>query len=249
MASDSPVQDTPKSETFIADIASIVAHEFNNCLNGMLLHIAILEQEGPPGRREEFKPLQKLGQEAARLVRDFQRLNHRERPQSGAVDLDDLVRQAVSACGSRSQVRIILPPSSGPIRVQANEAELSRVLRLLFAEEIEIVSAAVSAPTAESTAGEDPAKGSAPPGEIHVRLEKLPSKARLTIDDSGPTIAVDLLNKACDCFIEARKGSAGWMLPVCRYLGRRMRGSLSLENRTDGGTRTTLELPLAEEAK
>ncbi len=70
----------------LSDLTALVSHEFNNCLNGMFLRLALLEQEFPAAR-EELRAIRDLGDEAAGLIRRLQQFN---RPATRAVEPVDI---------------------------------------------------------------------------------------------------------------------------------------------------------------
>ena len=71
----SPSEEAPSRADLqhAAEMADLVAHEINNLLNNILLHVAVLEQKGlPEALRPETGQLKQVGRQAATLVRQLQ---------------------------------------------------------------------------------------------------------------------------------------------------------------------------------
>jgi signal transduction histidine kinase len=88
-------------------------------------------------------------------------------------------------------------------------------------------------------------------GEVRVRVEPGASAhgASIEIDDDGPGIPPELIERAFEPFVRldpARHhagGSVGLGLAIARSCIRAHGGSLTLRNRPDGGLRAAVELP------
>src|SRR5207248_9006593 len=80
----------------ISELTSIITHEFNNVLNGMLLHIAVIKQEVPPEIVPELDVIRGLGINAAALIKKLQQYNGKRRVALTAVDLNEAVREVLA---------------------------------------------------------------------------------------------------------------------------------------------------------
>ncbi len=85
-----------------------------------------------------------------------------------------------------------------------------------------------------------------------VTLTKAPDKARITVDDTGPGIPDERLTAVFDPFVRgedsrsADTGGAGLGLAIARNIVISHGGSVSLNNRAEGGLRATVNLPLTQ---
>jgi len=89
-----------------------------------------------------------------------------------------------------------------------------------------------------------------PPRErsLSVRLRAEPGHGALTVDDSGPGIAPELLPRIFEPFFSTREHGLGLGLSLCESLAAGMGGQLRVQPRASRGAAFTLRLPLAESA-
>jgi signal transduction histidine kinase len=223
-AQDHGQADAERSEWLanVSETASIVAHEFNNYLNGMMLHLALLKQEAPKAMSAELDVMKRLAMDAAALVKRLQEYNGRRRPTLMSTDLNDAVRDALD--------RIPLPPGVAGInyhlaenlpRVGAARREFGRLLALLMRQ-----------------AG---AAMQAKPGPIIIRTEAAGRKVLLRFEDSGPSLESDVLTRIFEPFFIARRGTEEPGLALCHTLARRLHAGMRAENRPEGGVAFILE--------
>ena len=89
-------------------------------------------------------------------------------------------------------------------------------------------------------------------GQVSVRVEAQRDVARLHILDSGPGIPEDALTQLFERFYQAdvryRQSGSGLGLALAQSIALWHGGSLTTENRREGGARFTLELPVANRA-
>jgi signal transduction histidine kinase len=223
-AQDSNHADVERGEWLanVSETTSIVAHEFNNFLNGMMLHLALLKQEAPKSISAELDVMKRLAMDAATLVKRLQEYNGRRRPTLMATDLNDAVRDAID--------RMPLPPGVAGInyhlaenlpRVGSGRRELDRLLALLMRQ-----------------AG---ASMQAKPGAVIIRTEMAGRKVVLRFEDNGPSLNADALNRIFEPFFTARPGAEEPGLALCHTLARRLHAGIRAENRPEGGVAFILE--------
>lgn len=201
----------------VAELASVMAHEFNNMLNGLLLHITLLEQEAPEGLHGQIQAVRRLGHNAAAGVRQFQQFLRKGRPALGPVDLNAVVTDALNRvpCPARLELAPDLPA------VAASGAELGRLVEMLLAAACGAV-----------------ARG----GEVTVRTGRSETKVLLVVEDTGPPLTDEMLLRIFDPFVVAREGVPEPGLTIAKSLARRLQGGIRAENRPEGGVRLTVDL-------
>jgi signal transduction histidine kinase len=205
----------------VAEVASPMAHEFNNFLNALLLHVAVLELKLAPEQRQGLAEIRQLGKGMAALVQQWQ--NYRRRSSDGrTADLNQAARDAAAAVGEA--VRLELHAEALP--VAATAAELRRFCAFLLRN-------AVAA--------------TPPGGTVTVRTAREDGKAVLRVEDDGPALAANKLAEYFDAYPVRREGTSGLELAACKALARRLQGKISAENGAERGVTVTAQLPTGAE--
>jgi signal transduction histidine kinase len=221
-----PAQPASRPPEDLAEIVALVAHEFNNYLNGMLLQVALLEQQLPAGADAELKTIRKLGTEAAALVRRLQQYNRSEQPPREKLDLNGLLQRLSTEWTARTEgPRVELDLEEGLPPVLAAPATLSRIVHVLIKHSMAVT----------------PAKEL-----VSVRTRRGPKGVVLTVADSGPPIPDDLLSRAFEPFLAVRGSGEETALAAARVLARRLRAAISVENNKDRGACFNVELATPE---
>jgi two-component system sensor histidine kinase ChvG len=217
------------TEAFAAD----VAHELKNPLASLRSALETFERVEHPGSRAALMAI--MRDDVSRLDRlitaisDASRLDAElSRATFEPVELDALAgaiaRHAPAPEGVR--VRIDAPER---LVVQAHPERLALALRNLV----------------------DNALSFSPPGgEVAVSVRRAGNRARVTVEDQGPGIPPEALDRIFERFVSLRgavggKGHSGLGLAIARAVAEGHGGAVRAENRTQGGARFTLDLPLA----
>lgn len=213
----SPVNPPPSDQlehlAVLGELTGSVAHEFNNILNNIMLHLAVLEQKGlSPELRAETTLVKQAGRQAAGLIRQLQQYCQEKQPAAGPVDLAAVLRESVEG-PIPLEIAADLPPVLG------NAADLKRLVGLLLAH-------------AQAVA----------PGSIRVRASRCNFGVCLEVEDGGPAIAADMLARQFHPFVITRPGDDGVRLAVSKHLMKRLQGLIRGENREAGGVVVTVEL-------
>jgi signal transduction histidine kinase len=229
----------------LGELAGPLAHEFNNFLNVLLLHVAILEQEVPESLRASLEEINRQGKDIAEIIRLWQQYRRSRQFDPGPVDLNRAVRAAVTGLAQRADVGAVpiavqdadgadseaAPPASDgvtvqlhlaadPLPVAAAEEDLERLCAFLVANAV----------TATST------------GSVLVHTARDGAGVLLRIDDSGPVIPTELLAEVFDLDAEVREGTNRLELAACKSIVRRVQGRLRAENRAEGGVSVAVQL-------
>jgi C4-dicarboxylate-specific signal transduction histidine kinase len=86
-----------------------------------------------------------------------------------------------------------------------------------------------------------------PPADrrLSLRLQADQGQGALTVGDSGPGIAPEVLPRIFEPFFTTRANGLGLGLSLCESLAAGMGGQLAVQPRTPRGAAFTLRLPLA----
>ena len=86
-------------------------------------------------------------------------------------------------------------------------------------------------------------------GSANIGVARADNRILITVDDNGPGIPADQLQKIFEPFARAEtsrnraSGGSGLGLTIARAIAHAHRGSVTLQNRAEGGIRATLSLP------
>src|SRR5262245_4154046 len=216
----------------LGELAGPLAHEFNNLLNNLLLHLAVLEADLPPTVAAEIVEIRRQTARVVRLVQQFQQLRRRRLGPGRPVDLAQQVNAAAEALtrdttAPTGPVRLELPVGLPP--VWASEADLRRLCLFLL----------------RNAARHAAAEGQ----EVCVGAEAANGRVRLRVEDPGPPRSDAQLLQTFDPHGDSRPGTNGLELAACASLARRMHGRLSAEHREGGGAMLVLDLPAGAEER
>jgi signal transduction histidine kinase len=205
----------------LAELSRPVAHEFNNFLNALLLHLAALESELPKRLRSDLVELRAQGIKIGGMVKQFQQYRNREEAPSRPTDLNQAVNQVVEMLGPR------LPE-----------------LTLSLAPELPLVSATYVALKQLCTWLLSNAAAALPPcgGHIWVKTLSANEYVQLRVEDTGSAIAAELLADVFNPLTTSREGTNPLELGACQALARRLHGKIECANRAEGGVAMILSL-------
>jgi signal transduction histidine kinase len=204
-----------------------VAHEINNPLEGMGNYLTLLEQdELPPENRRRYLALVQHGFGRIRdLVRDLLRF---ARPESASarIDLAQVVSNASKLVALSSTLKEVTIETRGlerPLLLLGDAGRLEQVL----------VNLLLNAGKAQQGRGRIVLGARALPAE---------NSLELSVEDSGPGIPPESLTRIFDPFFGSGEGS-GLGLAVSYGIVRAHGGTISAENRPEGGARFVVRLP------
>ena len=230
----------------VGEVSIPVTHEFNNFLNALLLHTAVLKFQLPESMHQGLEELRRQATAAAGLIQQVQHYRRRQQPPRPPVDLDRAVWAAVEALGAKpseqgglgATIRIALfrgrtvdegtveaavrlDLAAGEASASGTFAELKRLCVFL------IRNAAAAAATNE--------------GEVVVRTTQGGGKVILRVEDAGPAIPPDVLAHLFEPAAVGREGTSALELAACKTLARRLHGALRAENLGEGGAAFIVE--------
>jgi signal transduction histidine kinase len=218
-----------------AEMARIIAHEIKNPLTPIRLSVEHLREvwkrRSPDFEQvleacvaNVFRQTEELRRAAAEFS-DYARLPAPEiRPTDVAGILSESAAAFAGAPGIRWSVR-----TDERLLARADARLLSRVFSNLIGNAVEALT------------------GSG--GEIHVTARRLDSRVCVTVEDSGPGVDPAILPRLFDPYFSAKSGGTGLGLAIAKRIIEEHGGSISAENREQGGFCVRFELPLDKETE
>ena len=207
------------------------AHEINNPLTGVVgnLDILLRSPELDPSIRERLERMQKESQRIIGLVRNLLKVAHRDTGQRTAVDLHQLLRETVALRRhdfAAAGFELCLEAPATPLTLQGNELELQQVFLNLIN----------NAYDALKEFARDPS--------VTIRTAQEEGQVVVTFEDGGPGMKDP--RKVFDHFYttkEIGKGT-GLGLSITHAIVQGHGGRIAAENRSEGGARFILVLPV-----
>ncbi len=168
---------------------------------------------------------------AARIVNNLLEFARNRSHEYHPVALDSLLSDTLSLLRDRmtkGRIRLDWQAPEKPSVVQGNEGELQQVFTNLV----------LNAHDAMADRG----------GVIKVRLSEDHHRTRILIEDDGPGIPQERLEKIFQPFFSTKlnRGGTGLGLSISFDIVRRHGGELKVSSRLGVGTRFTIDLPLAQ---
>ena len=215
---------------FVESFPADVSHEFKNPLASIRTAAELLSQTDDPAQREQLAAT--IDKEVARLSRLLSAVREVSKIDA-AVDLEEAtpveIRSLLSELrGVESRIELSLPPQ--PVVVTASEDRLVQAFR-------NITDNAVSF--------------SPPEGRVRVSLRQEEGDAVVHVDDEGPGIPPEHIERIFDRFFSfrpdpgQRRDHDGLGLAIARSIVEAYGGTIQASNLTPHGARIEVRLPLA----
>ena len=203
----------------VGELAGPLAHEVNNYLNCVLLHVAVLETEVPAELKPELESLRQLSTDMAALVARFQDYRRRNLASGVTGDLNAVVRRLTSG---ESVFKLCLTPGLLPVPVAT--ADLDRLAAFLIGQAL--------------------AMG----GTVTIRTEQDDQHVVFCIEDGGPTVPPAALPRYFDPGAPQRPGVHGLELAACRSIVTRTGGRITASNLRERGLAVQVRWPRTNSA-
>jgi signal transduction histidine kinase len=218
-----------------AEMARIIAHEIKNPLTPIRLSVEHLREVWRRGSPDFEKVLEECVANVLRQTEelrrsasefsDYSRLPGTERRR---VDLAQFLRDAAAAFAGAPSIRWTVEAPAGAV-TEADPRLIARVFSNLIGNSVEALGA----------------RG----GRIALRVGRDGSRNRVTIEDDGPGVAAEILPRLFEPYFSARSGGTGLGLAIVKKIIEEHGGTISAENRREGGFRVTFDLPFSEVAE
>jgi signal transduction histidine kinase len=223
----------------LGELAAGMAHELNQPLAAVLASTQAarrLLQDEPPELDTARGAMRQAEEQARRAADVLGRLRRGvERPAATAslqpVVLSQAVRNALYLLEpefARRQVAPQLETGEQEVAVRAEPVALEQIIHNLLTNALQALE-------------------QVPPGErnLSVRVAREADEGALTVGDSGPGIAPEVLPRIFEPFFTTREHGLGLGLSLCESLAAGMGGRLGVQARSPRGAAFTLRLPLA----
>jgi C4-dicarboxylate-specific signal transduction histidine kinase len=218
-----------------------VAHEFNNFLNALMLHVAVLQYKPPEAIPEGLAEVRQQAMASADLVQQFQNYRRRTTEAPRPAELNRAARAAVRRLGgapaaAETILHVPMPPG-GP-------GSVSVAVRC----RLDLADGALPAPGPPGDLKRlcvfllRNAAGAAALNEgcVVVRTSHAHGKVVLRVEELGTAVPWADLLRLFEPTAPAREGTSGLELAACRTLARRTHGALRAEE-ADGGAAFVVE--------
>ena len=222
----------------LGELAAGMAHELNQPLTAVLANTQAAQRlldDDPPELATARTAMIQAAAQAKRAAEVVGRLRRAvERPDSGGqrqtVDAVDAVRRALYLLEPECQRRGMVPVLKGEpmVSVMADPVALDQIVHNLI---LNALQALEQVPATQR--------------QLTLSLRAVDGLGELTVTDSGPGIAPDVLPRLFEPFFSTRDGGLGLGLSLCETLASGMGGSLSAANAASGGAVFRLRLLLA----
>jgi PAS domain S-box-containing protein len=213
-----------------------VAHEVRNPLFSISATVDAFENEF--GQRPEFAEYSTLLRSQVvrltQLMRDLLDYGKPSLLRRAPTRLGDVVRRAVRSCSGLARERQVRVEEGVPAEMPALDVEAARVEQAVENLLANAIQHAPAGSVVRVAGGLDREAG-----EL---------RARCTVEDEGPGVAPEDRDRLFEPFFSRRKGGTGLGLPIVQRVAEAHGGTVSVENRREGGARFTLHLPLAQAA-
>ncbi len=182
---------------------------------------------------EYLEQLEENVQRCQEMSQTWREISSQESASTNPVSLDQVLLQVtkmISQIASEQNVNVSLQPTE-PVTIQGNELQLFRALHNIASNALQAV----------------PHDGS---GRLQLELTTPQEHAVIHIEDNGPGIAPEQLERVFTPYVSSRKqqGGMGLGLFIARKILEAHNGSVQLKNKPEGGLRATITLPVTQES-
>ncbi len=215
----------------LGELASYVAHEVNNGLQGVINYGTLLRQDlsANDQMRQDLIAIEAEALRARNIVETLLGIVRRERVEKGVFDINDLLRSVVTLGKLRAKaanVTITEKYLSKPLLISGSPDQLRQVFLNLFANATDAM------PNG---------------GEIKVETMEQEKQVIITVEDSGIGIPADVIDKIWDPLFTTKSNGTGLGLKVSLSIVREHGGTITVASEVNKGTKFTISLPEYEQ--
>lgn len=214
-------------------LAAGVAHELNEPLGNILGFAQLAKKcpEMPDLARQDVEKIEKASLHAREIIQKLLVFSGQVQAERNRVNLNEVVEDSLyffKARCSKQGIELICNLCDNPPDIFANAVQLNQVLVNLVVNALQSMSGA---------------------GRITVETQACGHKACLVVEDTGPGITEDVLDKIFVPFFTTKDvgQGTGLGLPVVHGIVTSYGGSINVESETGKGTRFEIEIPINAE--
>jgi PAS domain S-box-containing protein len=220
----------------LGQMASSIAHEIKQPLAAMVANsnaaLRWLNRDPPDVAevREVIESIIQDGNRAAQIISSVRSMAQKGSQRKVEVDLNELANDVLAlALGEIKQNRVVLESKlqSDLPRISGDPVQLQQVILNLVVNAVQAMAAAVGTTRL-----------------LQVRTEVVGSQVELTIEDSGPGIAAESINRIFEPFFTTKPNGMGMGLSICRSIVEAHGGDLSVSPAQPQGSAFRVMLPL-----
>lgn len=223
----------------LVTLASAVAHDVNNAVGTILPLVQQVREDLAGGALDlcvldqDLEVVLEKALLCQRIFSNMLRVARAGRGTDGAVDLNQVVLETlpfVQGQAQRRGVETVLDLADHLAPVRFSRQDLQHIVLNLVTNSLEAL--------AEKTV---------PGGKVSLATQIEDGRALLKVEDDGPGIRPDLLEKVQEPFFSTKQGGTGLGLAVCRALAWQNGGRMEIDSVPGRGTRVTVALRLASD--
>jgi len=217
----------------LAEVVTGVTHDVRNALQGAFGHLWLARRSGRPLAPEAVEHLDAAEQaceSAMRIIRTTLDMARRPAPEREPVQVADVVRRAVELKAvefRRDNVTALTEVPEDLPRVLGSPYQLQQVLLNLLGN------------------AHDELRRSAGRREIAIGGRTEAGRVILEVRDSGPGLTPNVLPHVFEPFYTTKENGSGLGLAISAGIAEAFGGTLTAENRREGGALFRLTLPVA----
>jgi len=217
------------------ELATTIAHELNQPLSAIRGYARACEllagklPEEAPRLRETLSKVRAEAERAGNVVRRLREFFRSGVLTREAVDMAALVDQVARATREAAQahgIELEYTPIDGLPPVAVDRLQIETVLHNLVANGIESI-----------------AEQGSERRRIRLAVERAGHGIRITVEDSGPGVATDMLPRLFEPFVTSKRAGMGLGLAICRTLIEAHGGDIAIGRATLGGACVQVSLP------
>lgn len=221
-------------------LAAGVAHEVNTPITGICSYAQMLLDETPPEdpRHRLLKKVEAQTFRASRIVNNLLTFARHQRDEYREVDLGKLLQETLELLReriSRRRIQVQWQAPARPTEVFGNDGELQQVFTNLILNAVDAMAPDINASGSLAF----------PAGELRLRISEGDELIRVAVEDTGPGIPTERLERIFQPFFTTKlnRGGTGLGLSISHEIVQRHGGSLEVDSTPGAGTRFTVSLP------
>jgi PAS domain S-box-containing protein len=219
-----------KRMSSLGQVAASLAHEFNNVLMGIQPFVEVIARNTTPTRAvtDALGHITRAISRGKRASQEILRFANPKEPNLFSIDIRTWLPTLLG------QLQASLPPSV------ALTHSIDRTVAFMHGDSGQLEQVVTNLVfNARDAIDND--------GLIHVAVTGDERHVTISVSDSGPGIAVEMLDRVFEPLFTTKRNGTGLGLAIARRLMQRQGGALTVENRAEGGAEFFVVVPAAQE--